>query len=531
MKRNAVPVVVVAALLALTGCGAADAPTDAHSTPQRGGSVTILGTEPTGGLDPATAFVDSSRSPLAMMFETLVQRDESGELTGALAESWAVNEDGTEYTFTLRPGIEFSDGSPITPDDVVYSVNRMRESVTLKSQLKFVSEVEPVGDDQIRVSLAQPYRALPAALSRAGQSVILPKAAVEADPNFFTKPNVGSGPWTMSEYVPKDHMTFVLNENYFEPAYIDTVVVVFAEDQTSNAAAVQSGSADIANIGYADAQALNDVPGLSVKQTESMSTPAFGFDKTQAPFDDVHVRQAFAYAIDREGVKKACWYGTGAVSTGAILLPWEPNYTEIDTYKISHEEGLKKAADLLDEAGWVLDGNTRVARGVPGVADGTPFQVTVTYESNWGAAECHTLVLQQDMKDLGVEVTPKAYDPNTFYTDAAAGAFPMWHAGVGGQDADDIYLNMFRTGGSLTAVSTQLDDPEINALIDETLATTDSQTVKDNYAKLENWQAENVPMLVDVYQFLQVAVSDRVQNYEAPRDIDSYSLAHAWVTD
>jgi peptide/nickel transport system substrate-binding protein len=530
MHKKALAVSAAVALFLLAGCSAAGDSPDASASAHRGGSVTILGPDPTGGLDPAAAFVDSSRSPIAMMFQTLVLSDDSGKLSGGLAKSWTIGGGGTDYTFTLRPKLAFSDGSPITPEDVVYSVNRMRESLTLKGQLAHVQSVEAVGDDQVRIHLDQPYRALPAALSRAGQAVILPEAAVKANADFFTKPTVGSGPWTLSEYVPKDHMTFVMNKKYFDPAYIQKLVIVFAEDQTASAAAVQSGSADIANISYADAKTLKSVAGLKVEQVKEMATPSFGFDKKVAPFSDVRVRQAFAYAIDRTGVQKACWFGTGAVSYGAILLPSDPNYTKIDTYDLPHAEGLKKAAALLDEAGWVLVGGKRVSKGVPGLADGTPFEVTVPYESNWSAAECHTLVLQQDAKELGIQVTPKAYDPNTFYTDAAAGKFEMWHAGVGGQDADGIYLNMFHTGGSLTAVSTQLDDPEINALIDATLASTDAKTVKADYAKLERWQAENVPLLVDVYQFLQVAVSDKVHGY-VPSTNPSISLGHAWVSN
>lgn len=503
---------------------------EAKHVAKRGGSITMLEPEPTGGLDPNAAFVDSSRVPLAMMFETLVERDHSGRIVGSLASGWSVRK-GTVYTFHLRKGIRFSNGVPITASDVKFSIDRMRKGLTLKGALSGVKKVAVAGPHDVRVTMKSPTRVLPAVLARAGQAVILPAKEVRANKNFFSKPTVGSGPWRLAEYVAKSHMTFVANHFYYHRPYIETIHYTFAADQTANAAAVESGSGDIANINYADVSRMKKSDRVRVLQSDTLSLIGFGFDKTEPPFDDVRVRQAFAFADDRAGKQKACWYGTGAISPGSLLRPWDPAYTRIATYAIPRARALARAGSLLEQAGWKLNSSgKRVASGVEGVADGTPLKVTVPYESNWPAAQCHTLVLQQDLKKVGVTVTPQAFDPATFYTKAGEGKFAMWHFGAGAANADDLYLNWFHSGGALTAVTTQLDDPKIDKLVDKALAAPTAARAKSIYRQLEHWQASNVPMLVDGYQWIQIATSKRLHGYLAPIDGDSRSLVNAWVS-
>lgn len=519
----ALAVLIVAISVAVTSAAA-------KQTPKRGGSITMLEVEPTGGLDPNSAFVDSSRVPLAMIFETLVERNAHGTIVGALASSWKVTNGGRVYTFQLRKGIRFSNGSPITAKDVKFSIDRMRTGLTLKGALSGVSSVAIASARSVRVTMSSPTRVLPAVLARAGQAVILPEKVVNADKNYFSDPTVGSGPWKLTQYVPKSHMTFTANPYYFHRPYIQTIHYTFGTDQTANAAAVESGSADIANVNYADVGHLKKDPNVRVVQADTLSLVGFGLNKSEPPFNDVRVRQAFAYADDRAGKQTACWYGTGAVTYGSLLRPWDPDYTKINLYGLPRAQDLAKAGSLLTAAGWKLNSSgVRVASGVNGVPDGTPLKVTVPYESNWPAAQCHTLVLQQDLKQVGVTIEPQAYDPTTFYTQAGKGAFEMWHFGAGAANADDLYLNWFHSGGALTAVTTQMNSPTIDKVIDEALSTTSAARAKKLYSYLEHWQATNVPMLVDGYQFIQIATTKRLKGYQAPIDDDSRSLVYAWV--
>ncbi|WP_432970635.1 ABC transporter substrate-binding protein [Dactylosporangium sp. CA-233914] len=513
----------VIACTTLVGCG------QASNAPGAGSVLRELGTEPTQGFDPNKAFTSASLVPMAMMYETLTERDDSGKIVGSLAQSWTVSPDGKTYTFTLRQGVEFSDGSPITPDDVKYSIERAKAGDVLKSQLAGISSIETSGSDQVIFTLAKPMSTFTSLLGRPGSAAILSKKVVEADKNYFTKPTSTSGPWTLSEYTPKSQMVFTVNKHYYNVPKIGKVVITFGTDPTASAAALKSGSVDIAVIGYNDVANVKQEGQINIIQSDVIAPLFFGWDRTKAPFDNLKVRQAVSWAVDRTGKQSACWYGTGAVTYGNILRPWDPDYVEINAYKAaSRDEALQKAGDLLDEAGWKVpsSGGTRVAQGVPGVSDGTKLSFSVEYESNWPAAACHVQLLQQSLKQVGIDARPRAYDPSAYWGDVPKGKFTMYHGAASATDGLDLYENWFKTGGSLTALTTHLNDPAIDAKITEAEEAGPDEA-KAIIQSLERWQAENLPMLIDGYQWPQVGVSKRVHNYKAGVDVDSRNLVAA----
>jgi peptide/nickel transport system substrate-binding protein len=469
------------------------------------------------------------------MFDTLVApQDESGKLEGDLAESWEASADNKTYTFHLRAGIKFSDGSPITADDVKFSIDRMKTGEIMKGQLANVTAVTVVDPNTVTVALSQPSGALAVTLSRPGSAVILPMKAVQAKADYFSLPDPVSGPYILKELVPKDHASFVANPNYWKTGFpkIKNLVQTFSEDQNSWAAAVESGTIDIAAVGYADAQRLKKEGKIPVLQNDQLAPLFWGWNWRKPPFDNQTVRQAFAYAFDRQGRIDACWFGTGAVTYGNILRPWDPNYIEIDTYKLDPAAGLAKAASMLDSVGWKVgpDG-TRVSTGVAGEPDGTKFSVQVPYEGNWPAAECNTLLLQSTMKKIGVDIQPQKYDPAAFWGDVAADKFTMYHGGAGATGAQDLYLDWFHTGGGLTPLTTHLKDPSIDKQIDQAVGTGDANAAKAIYQSLEKWQSDFLPMMVTGYQWLQIALSPKVQGYfQAPGGYTKWGLLNTTLT-
>ncbi len=318
---------VIAVAVALAGCS--------PSTDSSSGSVlTMLSPEFSQGLDPVLAFADASRIPMAMIYETLVERDEEGTIVGSIADDWEISDDGTVYTFTLKD-TSFSDGTPVTAGDVVFSLERAAGGDVLGGALSLMTSVEADGDDTVVITLDTPSSGFLTTLATPGSAAILSQAAVEAGgDDYFVNPTATSGPWSLEEYVPLSHATMVANTGYYNVPKIETIEYVFSEDQTTHAAAIESGSADIAGIGYADAQRLKDAGGdIQVVEVDQLAPLFWGWDRTKAPFDNKEVRQAVAWAVDREGRIEACWYGTGAVTNGNILRPWDAACTEIDTYR------------------------------------------------------------------------------------------------------------------------------------------------------------------------------------------------------
>jgi peptide/nickel transport system substrate-binding protein len=403
----------------------------------------------------------------------------------------------------------------------------------MKGLLSTVTEVKVVDPATIQITLSAPSRALTLALARPGSAAILPKAAVEGKPDFFSLPNPTSGPYVLKSLVPKDRAIYEANPFYWKTGFpkMKTLEVIFSEDQNSWAAAVESGAIDIAAVGYADAQRLRAAGTIPVLESDQLNPLFWGWNTSKPPFDNKQVRQAFAYALDRQGRIDACWFGTGASTYGNILRPWDPNYVEINTYKLDPAQGQAKAAELLDAAGWVLgpDG-IRVSKGVAGVPDGTKFSYKVPYEGNWPAAECNTLLLQSTMKKIGLDLIPEKYDPAAFWGDVAADKFILYHGGAGSTGAEDLYLNWFRTGGSLTPLTTHLKDPALDAKIDAAVTAPDEATAKKLFGELEQWQADELPMVVTGYQWLQIALSPKLEGYfQTPGGYTKWGVINATV--
>jgi peptide/nickel transport system substrate-binding protein len=521
---TAITAVAVAGLV-LTSCSGKSAASGSKSSVPNP-TLRMLSVEPSQGFDPNGAFADASRIPMAMIYETLTERDGAGKIVGSLAEKWDVSPDAKTYTFTLRPNVKFSDGSPITAEDVKFSFERMETGLVMKAQLEALQSIEITGDSTIKFTLKHPMSTFTALVGRPANAAILSKKAVSADSNYFTKPTVTSGPWTLSQYTPKSQMTFSANPNYYNEPKIKKVIVSFNNDPTASAAALESGSADVAGLAYSDGARLRKEGRITVVQADQLAPLFWGWDRTKAPFDNKLVRQAVAWAVDRPGKQEACWYGTGGVTYGNILRPWDPSYVELNTYKAdTREAALSKAKALLDQAGWKAGSDgVRRASGVTGVADGKTLSFEVPYEGNWPAAECHVQILQQNLKQVGIEVKPRKYDPAAYWGDVAKNKFTMYHGGAGATDAMDLYDNWFKPGGSLTASTTRLEDPAITAKINEAEQASPAQA-KQIIQDLERWQDEELPMLVVGYQWPQVGISKIVHNYKPGADIDS----RAWV--
>lgn len=543
-RRAGVAASAVALLVTLAGCvgGVADdagSRSSSGEAPDAGGGRALLltGPEPAQGFDPAIATADSSRIRMGYMFAKLLEYDENSEVVGALAESWDVSEDGTTYTFVLRDTAKFSDGTPVTADDVIFSIEYLEKSEAMSGTLPEIASMTAVDEKTVEIELAKPSgRQLELALLREGNAGIISKAAVQAAggaEEYFKKPTATSGPFVLNDYLPAASMSFSHNEHFWREGYPKSsgLEISFQDDVPAQLAALETGTADIVPVAYENVESMETEGRYDLYSVEALAPTFWGLKKSEPPFDNKQVRQAFAYAVDREGPREACWFGTGGVSYGNILLPNSPYHVEINAYELEREEALAKAGDLLDEAGWVEKDGKRVAEGVEGVRDGTPLRVEVPFEANWPAAECNTVILQQTFDEISVEIIPKAYDPASFYTDVAEGKMTMWHGGAGSPNAESFFADWFHSEGLLTPLTTQLNDPEIDALVDEALTTPDLDRAAEIFRGLEEWQVENVPMLVIGYQWQTEATTKSLKDYWVSQDAGSRPLVEAWIEE
>lgn len=282
--------------------------------------------------DPGTLdYVANNQTALILwlpgnVVEPLLFKNQEGELEPGVAEDWTVSDDNLTYTFTIRD-IDFSDGSPVTADDVVFSLNEMRESpiVTYAAPYASVDEISATGDREVTVTLAQPSQAFIAGMS--GMSALIQPEAAAGERETAT---IGTGPYTLDSYVTDSGFNFSINPDYWGDApSLEEVEVKIIPDGTAALNALQAGEVDmypvitidlwerIASQGFDESYNLVTFP-----QVGEMNFIAF--NTTQAPYDDTAVRQALAKTFDREafiqafnapfGAEATCGYGLSDTS-------------------------------------------------------------------------------------------------------------------------------------------------------------------------------------------------------------------------
>jgi peptide/nickel transport system substrate-binding protein len=335
--------------VSLTGCNAgytAVGPAGEVDASRRD-LVVAVGAEPVNLDFTTTAGAAIPQLLLGNVYETLVTVDQGGAVVPLLAESWTLSEDRTVYEFTLRQGVLFSDGRHMTADDVVASINAVQSEWlnAIKSQMDVVASAEAVGTEVVKVTLAQPSNQWLFSMATAVGAIF------PADVNFDrATQTVGTGPFSVVEVSPGNHITLAGRADYWGgiPA-MDQITVRYLTDTTASVNGLRSGDIDmIWGMESGDqAAALEGVAGIHVSAGTSTGEVLLSFNNRQAPFDDLRVRQAFAFAIDREAVMESATAGYGHL-VAAMVTQQDPYYEDL-TSEFAYDPAKAKA--LLAEAG------------------------------------------------------------------------------------------------------------------------------------------------------------------------------------
>ncbi len=319
---------LLAAGLALAACGTGGSGTQpSGSTNKHGDKLTVaIGIDPD-NLDPAAQTTTTAQQIVDMMAEGLVSIDSKGNTVPLLATSWTNTPDGLSYTFTLRSGVKFTDGSDFNAKAVKFSIDRLLSPDTFKAQrgvLNVISQTEAVVETHVKFTLKNQFSAFVAAMTQTVAAIISP-ASVNVAPNTpaqIQQP-VGTGPYKFSERQAGDHITMVKNANYWgtKPNF-DTQIYKIVPEATSRETLVKSGQADVIMLPPA-----NDLPALrndsSVKVVLSASDRTIQMvistvDPVATGLQKKEVRQALNYAVDKDAIIKNVMFGAAVPLDGPM---------------------------------------------------------------------------------------------------------------------------------------------------------------------------------------------------------------------
>lgn len=523
MKKTAlVLTAVLASAMVLSACGGSKdaAPTggDTGTTTAQNGESGAPAEGTSGGLDlavqigPDPETVDPALNSsidggnmILHAFETLMTVDSENKIVGGQAESFEVSEDGLTYTFHLRDGLKWSDGTPLTANDFVYSWKRLADPNTaapyagdMLGYVKGYEEAAAGNLDALGVS-APDEKTLVVELSvpcvyfskliTHGSMVPVQEATVEANGDQWTlnpETYVSNGPLKMIEWVPGSHITYAKNENYWnaDKVTLNTLRFVLMEDTNASYSAYKTGEVSmIKDVPTEEVPSLRGQEDFFIAPT--MGTYYISFQTQKEPFNNPDVRMALSLAIDRDYAGNTVMQGiytpaANFVGPGISDAEDGSSFEEVtrknnggDFFNVTdHEADVAKAKELLAKAGY---------------PDGQGFP-TIEYMTN--DANFHKPLaeyLQSCWKEtLGINMDIKIVEWSTFTPTRRAGDFQIARDGWA-YDYDDPsnMLNLMKsTSGNNNG---KYNNPEVDKILDEANSTAD---VAEHYAKLH--EAENM---------------------------------------
>lgn len=284
--------------------------------------------------------------------ESLVKLTGDGLIAPSLATSWEMSEDGLTYTFRLRENVQFQDGTPFNADAVKWNFDRLFDEdvrVALRQQFTVISEVEIIDPFTVAFHLSAPYSAFMGTLSSVNAGMMSP-AGIETMGNTYTKivHPIGTGPYKFVEYVQADHLKFERWDGYGgEKPYYQTQLLKLMPEPASREAALLSGQADfIMQPPSSDIGKLQADPSVNVIIGDTTRVVYFAFNNQAKEFEDVRVRRALNYAVDKDAIIKNVLFDA-AIPVHSVLSKYMASYCDAGTYE--YDPG--KARSLLEEAG------------------------------------------------------------------------------------------------------------------------------------------------------------------------------------
>jgi peptide/nickel transport system substrate-binding protein len=387
----------------LAACGGGDGEGQGTATSEgdvkKGGRFSMARNEEPLSLDPIVPSDNGSIWVIYQMFDqlTTVNEDSSG-VAPSLAESWEISPDGTVYTFTIKQGVKFHDGSPMTMDDVVFSLERVFDPKGSGYSFLFgtVAGVKAVDDTTLEIALREPFTPLLDNLNVFPASIV-PRKVVEAGAEGFAQNPIGTGPFKLKEFAKGRHVHLVKHEGYWKQdrPRVDEVFIPYVTDDNTRILRIQGGEVDAAvAIPYAQIDQLNAQDDIDVKIEALFRFDGMWLNHAESPLDDVKVRQALNYATDKESMLKSIFFDK--VEIANHMMP-KMKYWREDVQAYGYDP--EKAKSLIAESK---------------VPDG--FTLPIVIPTGDVIVQQIAQIMKESYSDIGVDVQITNLDIGTAYT-------------------------------------------------------------------------------------------------------------------
>ncbi len=513
-KKIAKILVCMLAISTLSGCSNTSDSSKQSEVEERKANnelVISVGTEPEAGFD---AISGGHGSMTSLFFSTLMKRDDNLGWENDIAKDYKISEDKLTWTVTIRDDVKFTDGEPLTAEDVAFTYKTTKESST-EVDLTMIEEINVKDDVTIEFKLEKPMSTF---IEKLGICGIVPKHAYNEG---FKDSPIGSGPYKMVDWAKGQQVITEVNEDYYgQKPSIQKLTIVFLET-TAAYAAVQSGDVDMASIN--GELGVSHISGNQTLDIASIETYGIEFpmvantgQKTKDGYEignnvtsDIAIRKALNTAVDRQGMVDGILNGFGSVSTtGLENMPWLNEETELDESEYNDIDSAKK---ILSDAGWKDSDNDGILEKNDIDAK---FKLLYT-EGNY--RQSIALEFQKLAKELGIEITLEEKTWDTIIPDIHKEAVLF---GFGTGDPSELY-NLYYGGALDGPVAWDnagfYNNETVNKYIEKALESEDEKEAIQ-YWKKAQWDGETGASPKGDYPYCWLFNANHV--YAAHEDFD-----------
>ncbi len=483
-------------------------------TPKRGGTLNFgRQTGPT-QLDPANSIVEGDVYTLDKIFEPLYITSPKGALVPWLAEGHTVSTDGKTWTFTLREGVKFSDGKPVTAADVVFSIHRAATDQTGPlSFLDFaIKSLKATNARTVTFQLSQPWAPFLSDISVFANAILPADFGGESESAFFANP-VGTGPFTLKSFVKGGNATLARNKNYWQSGkpYLDEVVFSYIPDDNQRVEQLKGGEVSVISaVPPAQVAGLKADPSLVLQAFGSWAVDLLFFNEKIPQYKDRHVRRAINHALNIDQIADLTTFKT-AQPGNSFFPPSLQYYADVPTlgYSISAAK-----AELAKSA---------YPHG---------FSTSILVPSGNSQYVDAATVIQSQLKVLNINVSIRELDDAAYTAAFEAFNYEAMINGATNDISDPDEMASFQVdvqdGGS-HSFWTYYDDPTAIALVREAETTFDSGKRAQLYRKIQAIVAQDAPFIALDYPPNIYAWQPNLDNF-AVNPGGAYRLEDVWLS-
>jgi peptide/nickel transport system substrate-binding protein len=483
------------------------------ATPKRGGSITIARIEDSQSFDKTNVFQNESIWITEQINETLYTAGPDGKtLKPWLATAYTKSKDGKTYTFTLRKGVKFANGQPMTSADVKFSIDDARAQSKGWGYLDAaIKSISTAGPDKVVFHLKFKWAPFVADIALFANGIIPNHFAGETRKAFYTHP-IGTGPFMWDSRVVGQSVSLKRNPVYWQKGkpYLDSVKWTFVTDENTRELQLRGGQIQVDEFPpFNSITKLKKTPGVTMNLFPSTRTDYLDLNEQYPPLADVHVRRAISYAINRQAIVKSILFGFGQPAN-SFLPPQVPFYAKNSPGLQYNLQAAK--AELA---------KSKFPKG---------FKVTLLVGAGAQVESATGQVIQQALKDLGIQVTFKQEDTSTEFNDISARkyqlAFSYWTMDIA--DPDELVTFAIDPAGGAHSFYTGYTNPTVVGLSHQAQRETNPAKRAVLYGKLQTLAANDAFLGFLYYSPFRYATSSKLHGFYV-YPLGNYHLEDAWL--